>query len=592
MDWSWMLWASVAGVIFTVAAVGWAYHLGTRWHAEIPKLAILDSIEALELQRETSEAALDEQQRELAQLGQDLTNAQATIAEGERVQDYLNRVEDDLARRQAEIASLEGEKLTAERAAEAARGELEQLRQATERASEQRDSVRRELAQGEGEVEALEGRKTSLGETIERLSAEEGRLLEAISRLQNSHAQAGGLDDGTDSRRDLWEPCFRERESAAAFVEEKVRLEEMERQLGRARVRFSKRTLYAFHTALKVQDISPLTVLAGLSGTGKSLLPLVYSKCMGVKFLNLPVHPGWSSPQDLFGFYNYIEHSFKATPLARALVQFDGYNRGSWPLGSDDFDLSDQVLLVLLDEMNLARVEYYFSELLSRLETRRSIDPADPRDRSKCEIDLDIGHAIREIDGQREDRSVSLYPGDNVLFTGTMNEDESTMSLSDKVLDRATVLRFGRPSSSVSRAPDLDVIEAVDPLASSTWSKWRDGHEIDPGVESRIEELSEIMLEAGSPFGHRVALGMRRYVQCYPDPSLSGQRAALVDQIEQKILPKLRGEDLEFIDGPLRKLVDLAKDLNDQTLAGAIRAGQDKSRHGTFLWSGLDRVEE
>ena len=151
------------------------------------------------------------------------------------------------------------------------------------------------------------------------------------------------------------------------------------------------------------------------------------------------MQPRWDSPQDLFGFYNYLEKRYKATELARALVQFERFNQGDFRSGNAEiYDRSDRMLLVLLDEMNLARTEYYFSEFLSKLETRRMVDENKPKDRARAEIALDMG-------GSLDGKTLSLYPGRNVFFVGTMNEDESTQSLSDKVIDRATVLRFWRP---------------------------------------------------------------------------------------------------------------------------------------------------
>jgi len=69
---------------------------------------------------------------------------------------------------------------------------------------------------------------------------------------------------------------------------------------------FSRRTVNAFHTSLKVANINPLTVLAGISGTGKTLLPIRYAQAMGMYHLVVSVQPRWDSPQDLLGFYNYL----------------------------------------------------------------------------------------------------------------------------------------------------------------------------------------------------------------------------------------------------------------------------------------------
>ncbi len=85
---------------------------------------------------------------------------------------------------------------------------------------------------------------------------------------------------------------------------------------------FPQRVIHAFHTSLKVQDISALVILAGISGTGKSELPQRYADYIGAQLLTLAVQPRWDSPQDLQGFYNYVEKKFKPTDLMRGLYQY------------------------------------------------------------------------------------------------------------------------------------------------------------------------------------------------------------------------------------------------------------------------------
>jgi len=87
-------------------------------------------------------------------------------------------------------------------------------------------------------------------------------------------------------------------------------------------IKFGKRLLYAFHTSLKTAGWSPLTVLAGVSGTGKSLLPEYYSRYGGIYFMSMAVQPDWDSPQSLFGYFNSVDNRFNATPLLQAMVQF------------------------------------------------------------------------------------------------------------------------------------------------------------------------------------------------------------------------------------------------------------------------------
>ncbi len=643
MSWNNLLFLSIIGPVATISIMAVVTGLGVRYRRELPKLPINESIEALKLAREEEEAKLGAVQDELA-------SAREDIREGERTRKFLEEARPQMETFQSEMAKIMEAKRRAELEFESAQQRLGTLTQAVSAASEQkarldeeiaplrvalaetkarleraaedlkeyeakrqeyaelqaklpplreeherlRESVERlraELVESEQRLEPLRKEKIALEGTIQGLAKQQEVLIKAIEELKRMHTDAGGVSKDHDPCQDLWEPYFPERHQAGGQQKEQDRLERINQQLKEAKVRFPLRTLYAFHTALKIQDISPLTVLAGISGTGKSLLPRLYAKCMGVHFLNLPVQPGWNSPQDLFGFYNYIEHKFKATPLARAMVQFDQYNRREWFKDKkESLGLEDQMMLVLLDEMNLARVEYYFSELLSRLEIRRSIDPSSSEERRKVEVPLEIGHALRGAGEKIKNYSVSLYPGENLLFTGTMNEDESTMSLSDKVLDRASILRFGEPAVVMESQPDMTKIIASEPLALSVWKRWQG--ECDPRAEIKaaFNELKEVMSKAHSPFGYRVEQAMRRYVAMYPDQSAQGQRFAIVDQIEQKVLPKLRGRELSTIQGALLQLTQLVSRLDDAGLVKAIEAGRSDTE-GTFMWTGLDRVE-
>ncbi len=368
-------------------------------------------------------------------------------------------------------------------------------------------------------------------------------------------------------------------------------LQRVMKHLRESGLEFPQRTVNAFHTCLKTAVISPLTVLAGISGTGKSQLPRYYADAMGVHFLKVPVQPRWDGPQDLFGFYNYIEKKYKATDLARALVHLDAEN---WEELAEDY--KDRMLLVLLDEMNLARVEYYFSEFLSRLEGRpfdESSMTAD--DRRPSEIDIDVSQAGQ---GKR------VYVGQNVLFVGTMNEDESTLALSDKVLDRANVLRFPKPVKLEEALPTSDSrYVAKGFLPKSRWARsWiRGADKLDGSQQARaskvVGQINDVMNELGRPFGHRMGQAMMHYVANYPaatnrTDNIGQVNFALADQIEQRILPRLRGLVAEEHSRPLRDLADIASnELQDGTLANEINDAVLRSResNGLFVWRGFTR---
>jgi len=157
---------------------------------------------------------------------------------------------------------------------------------------------------------------------------------------------------------------------------------------------FPQRVIDAFHTSLKCHDINPLTVLAGVSGTGKTLLPIAYARVMGHAFARRsPSNPVGIRLKICSASITIWRKQYKATDLSRALLCMDPYNypRSKYPMLGDPW-AQNRMLLVLLDEMNLARTEYYFSEFLSKLELRRLVKDADkPADRKDAEIELDVG---------------------------------------------------------------------------------------------------------------------------------------------------------------------------------------------------------
>ena len=432
------------------------------------------------------------------------------------------------------------------------------------------------------EVDRLKSEETALNSSIKSLEVLAKRLNKQLD------GQEGDAIANEEKYRDLWYPVsFPDLSPVAGNPNEKQLLKKTADYIRGQKLYFSERVLYAFHTALKISDISPLVVLAGISGTGKSELPRRYAEGMGLHFVILPVQPRWDSPQDLFGFYNYLEGRYKATELARAMVQFELYNRDLWPLPEDwNHDRSDRMLLVLLDEMNLARVEYYFSEFLSRLETRRGINQKDEKERAKAEIALEMG-SLRE-----GEEPIRLFPGQNILFTGTMNEDETTQALSDKVLDRACVMRFGRPKQIIEQVDEPRTNPSENGLTFDQWNSWLK-EKMSPldrdKVNKWINELNDAMDGINRPFGHRVAQAIQSYVANYPDWESKRTQYAMADQIEQRIMPKLRGIEISDSDQSLRQIQSVIEQCDDQGLLDAFKKGSENQQ--IFIWKGIDRTE-
>lgn len=304
---------------------------------------------------------------------------------------------------------------------------------------------------------------------------------------------------------------------------------------------FNPRILKAFHTALKTAEWSPLTVLAGVSGTGKSELPRLYSHFGGIYFEPLSVQPNWDSQESMLGFFNSIDNKFDSQPILRFLAQ------SQQPWSNDYPGLQDAVCLVLLDEMNLAHPELYFAEFLSKLELRRGRKGNDVPF-----IPIKIGAGMKPYE---------LSLGRNVLWTGTMNQDETTKSLSDKVLDRSIIINFPRPTELKRRlklAP-LDDKNRGPALHKTSWQSWLaqgsnfSDEQVSP-FKKFIEGVNASLAVTGRALGHRVWQSIEYYMANYPDVR-AAQRAsdkdalaramhvAFEDQLVQKVMPKLRGID-------------------------------------------------
>jgi hypothetical protein len=546
----------------------------------------------------------------LAELGAKTAAAEVLVAAGDRA-----RLEAEAAERrriEAEAARVAAEERAMEKreAADTAAARLASLQPDLRRAEAQiaeavrarevADVAKKRQADAESAAERAAARIEALGiaEAAAREAAASARSeVEALTRklaeLAGAGAaaaagSAGGGPAHVEAFAELAEapPCLTApgwtvgRNPAQERATEAAILNEVAEHLERCGLSFPTRVLKAFHTSLKINDVAQLTVLAGVSGTGKSQLPRRYAEAMGIHFLQIPVQPRWDSPQDLIGFYNYLEKKYRATEFVRALAHLDS---ARFP----DRALDDRMLLVLLDEMNLARVEYYFSEFLSRLEAR-------PRPGEGPRLQQD---AETRLEAQGIARTV--YAGHNVLFVGTMNEDESTQSLSDKVLDRANQLRFPKPVRLAGRSQGAaDPLGADRYLSYASWRAWCGQRltETDARtVAQTVEDLNDLCASVGKGFGHRMRQAIEAYVAQYPRPGEAAPvAAALADQIEMRILPRLRGLNVEE-DAPRTLFEQLAatagEKLDDDPLSDAITRSVESARGagGLFVWQGLTR---
>ena len=314
--------------------------------------------QALDTAREEVTRTVAELESRLDQKQRQLQGADEKLAEMERLRratDGLdaekNRLEAELkkhselhARLRDQISHLKKEVSELQADAQEARRIRDQAKEECEGAIRQRDNALQELAAAKEVKETLENAQLTGGE----VTFPEGPLRVQVDRPEET---GPGIDELRDIPACLTEVADYEPLPTDRPVErEDEFLDNLEQQLEVQRLRYHPRTVRAFHTAVKTRSISPLTVLAGVSGTGKSQLPREYARALGAAFLHVPVEPGWDSPQDLLGFYDYISGQYRATERAQLLVHFDSAN---WPGEAEPF--TNRLAVILLDEMNLAR---------------------------------------------------------------------------------------------------------------------------------------------------------------------------------------------------------------------------------------------
>ncbi len=570
-----------------------------EWHDANPEAAARIQQMMVDLERCKSELAavqskLAQDEQRLNQIKQE---SDKLVQDNVRLDDERNSLRDQvnaLVKSKSELEETVKNLQQAERDLQNQVNDLLVKQNATDRALdetlEKLEVVKKEKRDAESSRDkAFAERDTAMAEKSGIEKAIE-QLKELAKGMQTNLKDAGVTGGG--NYQDLSQGIsFPPLPPATQLMTEQQSVERTQKYISGKKLVFPERIVHAFHTSLKTGDISPLVVLAGISGTGKSELPRHYADGMGFHFLLSAVQPRWDSPQDLFGFYNYLERRYKATELARALVQFEQFNQKSFKDVFEDAKIdnrSDRMLLVLLDEMNLARTEYYFSEFLSKLETRRMVNEAAASDRGRAEIELDMGGSSK--DGNR---GLRLYPGKNVLFVGTMNEDESTQSLSDKVIDRATVLRFGRPKRTNPQMIGSQESPVKNGLTFKQWESWlkkpEDLNNHAHTVDDWIDRLNDALDRLGRPFAFRVDRSIRSYIANYPSWVSEPHKRAMADQIEQRIFPKLRGIEPDQGEAPqaFNVISSIIDELDDEPLKHAFqKSHRDQS---TFLFRGVVR---
>ena len=275
---------------------------------------------------------------------------------------------------------------------------------------------------------------------------------------------------------------------------------------------FFDEQLRRYHVGLNHLNGKHFVILTGISGTGKTSLAMMYARAVhGIKnededdplFFICPVRPDWTDPSGLTGYYDPLSEEYIVPPFLQAILTAHEH--------------PESPVFVLIDEMNLARVEYYFSDVLSAIETGQPISLHENSD---------------PVTGSTgEDIPPELTIPDNLYITGTVNIDETTHPFSDKVLDRAVTVDM----SDVDIEGFLNQLEDDNPSLS----------EAIEASEDLLVDIWNLLEPHGLGFGYRVTEEIVRYVEFAQDEDLGTDRENLDHAVAQKILIKLNGSQSE-----------------------------------------------
>jgi MoxR-like ATPase len=247
-------------------------------------------------------------------------------------------------------------------------------------------------------------------------------------------------------------------------------------------------------------------VLSGISGTGKTWLAEAYARAVGAKCLLVPVAPNWTTNEDLLGYLNPVDGNYHNT-------EFSVFLREAAREHADAVaeKRSARPYHLILDEMNLARVEQYFAKFLSAMELRTRSEDA--------RIELAPNNVV------------ALTP--NLRFVGTVNVDETTHGFADKVYDRSQLIEL-----TIDKNDVLAHLEGR-PYADLIANVWETLHKV-------------------APFAFRVLDEINGYVDEASTMNISWE-VALDEQLLQKVLTKVKGTDLA-LGSALQEFVEIAAD--------------------------------
>ena len=265
--------------------------------------------------------------------------------------------------------------------------------------------------------------------------------------------------------------------------------------------------------------VSKILILQGMSGTGKTSLAHAFGDFVDNTSTVIPVQPMWKERTDLIGYYNEFTRRFNETLLLEKMYEAN---------------YSKDMYITVMDEMNIARVEYYFAEFLSLLEL--------PNEDERL---LTVVSDVWDDDpAQLINGNVKLPP--NMWFIGTANNDDSTFAISDKVYDRAMIMNLDMKAEPFIAPKTQKTVISAEQFNKLTSEAMKE-YEVTQRNMKRIEELDKYLIQHFQiTFGNRIMKQIKSYIPVYVACG-GDELEALDDILAKKVLRKLEMQNPIYI---------------------------------------------
>lgn len=274
---------------------------------------------------------------------------------------------------------------------------------------------------------------------------------------------------------------------------------------------------------------SKVMILEGISGTGKTSLPYAMGKFFGNDTSIISVQPSWRDRAELLGYLNEFTKRFNETDFLKSVYAAS---------------YSDTINLIVLDEMNLARIEYYFAEFLSVMEMP-----------DVNEWKIDIVPTSEEHDPKNLINGKILIP-QNLWFIGTANKDDSTFTITDKVYDRAVAIALNKRADLID-APYTEGVSMTYEYLEDLFKRAQTGYELSDTAAKAFAQLDVFIQDKFKiAFGNRIMKQIRLFVPVYMACGFS-EFDGLDYMLAFKILRKFEMLNLTFLKTELNELLAL-----------------------------------